>query len=179
MKITLNNLQDVYKAEKCNVETMELRGYKLVEEMFVDSSGFGAENEPALTVNQFDKKVKELIEKEGELQAKMTNCGQFQVYIGFFKKVETPKMKKIGQNTYERWQGRTQIIRYHDTDVIEIQPNKIILRSGGWETSTTKRRINNFLPKGYNLFQRKFDWYVSIEKDKKTIPFEDGMIIKL
>lgn len=178
MKITLDNLQAVYKAEKCSVETMELKGYKLVEEMFVDSSGFGAEDEPALTTKHFDQKVKWLIEKEGTLQAKITNAGQFQVYVGFFKKVETPKMKQIAKNVYERYQGRTLIIRYHDTDIVELQPNKIILRNGGWQTSTTKKWINKYLPTGTFLYQKNFEWFIQ-KDDNKTFPFEDGMTINL
>ncbi len=55
-------------------------GWTLIERLFVDNSGFGSPNEPALTAEQFINKVKEgfgyaIIEE-----------GQFQVYIGVFKK---------------------------------------------------------------------------------------------
>ena len=56
------------------------RGWKKVQEFFVDSSGFGGKNEPALTINQFLKKV-----KEGFGYA-ITQAGQFQVYIGEYKR---------------------------------------------------------------------------------------------
>jgi hypothetical protein len=32
-------------------------GYKLIDELFCDSSGFGSENEPALTESQMYKKI--------------------------------------------------------------------------------------------------------------------------
>ena len=52
------------------------RGWKKVEEYFVDSSGFGAEDEPALTIEQFKARV-----KEGRGYA-ITQAGEFQVYVG-------------------------------------------------------------------------------------------------
>lgn len=60
----------------------ELKGWKKVKEYFVDSSGFGSESEPALTPKQFVAKV-----KEGFGYA-IVSEGQFQVYVGEFKKEE-------------------------------------------------------------------------------------------
>jgi hypothetical protein len=56
------------------------KGWELVGEYFVDSSGFGMDDEPALSVNQFLKKLKigygyALIEQ-----------GEFQVFVGEFVK---------------------------------------------------------------------------------------------
>jgi len=56
-------------------------GWNEVQTFFVDSSGFGREGEPALTVGQFLSKV-----KEGFGYA-ITEEGQFQVYITEFKAV--------------------------------------------------------------------------------------------
>ena len=58
------------------------KNFELVNEYFVDSSGFGAVGEMALTFNQFLEVV-----KEGYFYA-IIETGQFQVYIGEFKKVE-------------------------------------------------------------------------------------------
>jgi hypothetical protein len=55
-------------------------GFELVESHFVDSSGFGAEDEPALTFGQF---IGKLNTKNGYA---ITEVGQFQIYIGEFKK---------------------------------------------------------------------------------------------
>jgi hypothetical protein len=40
MKITKDNLQDVYKSQEMSIDLLELKGYELVDELFVDSSGF-------------------------------------------------------------------------------------------------------------------------------------------
>ncbi len=57
------------------------KGWELIEKLFVDNSGFGSENEPALTVEQFMNKVK------GGLGYAVVESGQFQVYIGVFEKI--------------------------------------------------------------------------------------------
>jgi len=65
-----------------NIGDFRPKGWELTESYFVDSSGFGSDNEPALTVRQFLKKLQDgfgyaIIEE-----------GQFQVYVGEFKKVK-------------------------------------------------------------------------------------------
>jgi len=55
-------------------------GYELIEEFFVDNSGLGADNESALTFKQFLNHVK----KDRYYGIRMV--GQFQVYIGEYKK---------------------------------------------------------------------------------------------
>lgn len=57
-------------------------GWELVETYFVDSSGFGREDEPALTVGQFLQVL-----KEGYGYA-VIEAGQFQVYVGEFRQLE-------------------------------------------------------------------------------------------
>ncbi len=56
------------------------KGWKLITEHFVDSSGFGTEGEPALTVNQFLAKL-----TPGHGYA-VIGEGQFQVWVGEFTK---------------------------------------------------------------------------------------------
>lgn len=69
------------------------RGYKMVERLFVDSSGFGAEYEPAMTQSAFFEKVRTL--GAGHAYA-VIEAGQFQVYVGVFCKVgEGKKVKKV------------------------------------------------------------------------------------
>jgi len=54
--------------------------WELIQEFFVDSSGFGSDYEPALTVKRFLSKV-----RTGQGYA-VIEQGQFQVVIGEFKK---------------------------------------------------------------------------------------------
>ena len=62
--------------KSCPVIKKEVKGYKLLNEYFVDNSGWGTDRESALTFNQFLNKVK------AGLYYGITSIGQFQVYIG-------------------------------------------------------------------------------------------------
>jgi hypothetical protein len=66
-------------------------GWEFVQSYFVDSSGFGREDEPALTVRNFTRQV-----KQGYGYG-LKQYGQFQVYVNEFKrKVVKDKRKKVG-----------------------------------------------------------------------------------
>lgn len=62
-----------------NIGTYRPRGYKLVETLFVDKSGMGSENEPAMTFTKFCSVV-----RPGYAYA-IIEEGQFQVVIGEFQ----------------------------------------------------------------------------------------------
>jgi len=70
-----------------NIGSLKPKGWTEVKDYFVDSSGLGAPNEPALTVNQFKQKL-----KVGRGYA-ITSTGQFQVYVTEYvkKKTEIPR----------------------------------------------------------------------------------------
>jgi len=65
------------------------KGFKVVNEYFVDNSGFGAIDEPALSFEQFTGKV-----KEGHAYA-IVEAGQFQVWIAEFEISNTMKKKQL------------------------------------------------------------------------------------
>ena len=74
-------------------------------------------------------------------------------------------------------EGMTSIV-YHSTAVVQFNSDKIILNSGGWDTRTTKSRMNqasNQYGLGYEVYQVDYSWYVDYLGE--TIPFEDGMIL--
>ena len=158
---------------------MELRGYELVENLFVDNSRMGADNEPALTVSQFEKRVAELLKEYGALIAKITSEGQFQVYVGLFRKIGISKTKKIGNNTYRIDMPDGYAIRLHDTNVLTFQGDNVILNDGSYSTVTTKARMNEYLPDQYRIIQRNFHWYIFNSKTQKEVPYENGMTLKV
>ena len=85
-------------------------------------------------------------------------------------------MKKYA--TVEFTDNGINYVVYHKTAVVKDTINEIILNSGGWETKTTKDRINayayeNNLP--FRVYQKDFEWFVTY--DNKCYPFEDNMII--
>lgn len=177
MRITINNLNDIYKAKQSSVETMELKGYTLIEELFVDSSRMGAEDEPALTQSQFERELRGLLSTHGSLVAKITGVGQFQVYVGLFKKTGKSIVKKIGNNTYKVNYPTTEAIRLHDTDILTFESDHVTLNSGGWKTVTTKARMNQYLPTEVYINQKDYEWFVNDSRDNTVKPFIDGMII--
>ena len=68
-------------------------------------------------------------------------------------------------------------VRLHGNRIAEIEPNgDIILSSCGWDTPTTKSRLNAIVDvflTGCHIFQKDFTWYVG---DLNT-PFFDGFRI--
>lgn len=68
------------------------------------------------------------------------------------------------------------VVRYHDTDVLRAyKDGKVELNSGGWQTVTTKARINQYLTGPRRLYQKDYQWYVATPTG--DIPFEDGMVL--
>lgn len=94
MRITKNNIDDVYKSQPATIDHMERLGYTLIEELFVDASGFGLDSEPALTQSQLKSKLTLLLDKYPSVNTKLTNIGQFQVYIGLFIKTGQARSKR-------------------------------------------------------------------------------------
>ena len=71
--------------------------------------------------------------------------------------------------------GYTKVI-YHTTKVVSFNRDMIVLNSGGWETKTTKDRMNEASHEyglNYSVYQKDFTWYVIY--NKKCYPFEDNM----
>lgn len=64
-----------------NIGDRRSKTWELIDEFFVDSSGFGQLSEPALTIKEFYAKVK------AGLGYAVIEEGQFQVFIGVFKKI--------------------------------------------------------------------------------------------
>ena len=56
-----------------------------ITSLFCDKSGFGAPDEPALTMNQLMSTLTELLEEHGPLRLAIEEEGQFQLYIGVWK----------------------------------------------------------------------------------------------
>jgi hypothetical protein len=61
-------------------------GYEEIDRLFVDKSGFGAPDEPALTFHQFVGKVRTLAAEHGTVYLALVEEGQFQVYVGVYRR---------------------------------------------------------------------------------------------
>lgn len=70
----------------------------------------------------------------------------------------------------------TRRVRLHDTDVVTFAPNgAITLNSGGWQTMTSKDRMNQALPAGWSVFADR-GWFVRTPQG--TFPYMDGAQFK-
>jgi len=177
MQLNLSTIKNVYKSEIVEIETLELKGYKLIKEYFVDSSQLGLEYEPALTKCQFDKELEIDLKKINKtVYSFIINEGQFQVYLGLFSKSKTEN-KTIARNTLEIKTKDGFKIRLYNTNIIEKTKDGYILNSGGFQTDTTKSRINDNLPIGYKVFQKDYDWF--IQTPQKIVEFKDNILIKI
>lgn len=83
--------------------------------------------------------------------------------------------RKVGNNTYAEILSDGSVgIKLHNTYVVKIhQDGTYTLNSGGWNTSTTKDRINQYSP--VRVYQRKFRWYVQLNSTEYE--FMDGMVV--
>lgn len=83
--------------------------------------------------------------------------------------------KKLANNTYLVRNGEDIAIRLHSTNVVTYkQDGSIVLNSGGWKTSTTKDRINNYSP--IRIWQHRGIW--SFNHSGHDYIFEDNCVIK-
>jgi hypothetical protein len=68
-------------------------------------------------------------------------------------------------------------IRYHNTEIVTAHTDgRVTLRSGGWLTSTTKKRMNQVADAfalNFQVYQKRHNWFVVV--GDKTLPFTDGM----
>ncbi len=72
--------------------------------------------------------------------------------------------------------GRTYV-QYHATNIVEFDGDTVTLNSGGWQSVTTKRKMNQASHQfglGYGVYQRNHVWYVDLPNGQ-TVEFEDGM----
>lgn len=83
--------------------------------------------------------------------------------------------RKIGNNTrgYIEYDGSVSI-ELHSTKVVVLYPNGLVkLQTGGWQTITTKDRINQYSP--VKVYQRNYEWFVKI--NGKEYPFIENMVV--
>lgn len=96
--------------------------------------------------------------------------------------IKATKAKIVKRNTFERQENNETIIRLHGTDIVrKYADGRVVLNSAGWKTVTTKDRMNDHLPAGFQLYSDKGHWYVRKgswgDKDAPAAEYFDGMSI--
>ena len=69
------------------------KGWRMINSWFCDNSGFGSENEPALTAAQVRAKMLDKYHTDCTYGYGIIERGPFQVWLGVFKKIEKGKYK--------------------------------------------------------------------------------------
>lgn len=82
---------DIFRSRDMQGLDLDAEKYELVDTLFCDSSGFGAPHESALTQEQVEARVNELLDQHGYLYSGLTGVGQFQVYVSIWR----PKLRVV------------------------------------------------------------------------------------
>ena len=92
------------------------------------------------------------------------------------------KANWAGSNTTVRYNELTNcsqvLLHGHQIATLDHHTNALKLSSCGWQTVTTKSRLNALLEEvkfGCKVFQKQFEWFVSF--NNQTESFWDGMIL--
>ena len=114
-------------------------------------------------------KIVYLIGVEGTTPATLSNSLLFFI----MRKIESQMCAAVQKNI--DWQsGNTSvhfnpetgvsIVRLHGNKIAEVSDNDMTIFDGGWQTTTTKSRLNalctEFCVSGEGVFQKDFVWYV-------------------
>lgn len=70
------------------------------------------------------------------------------------------------------------VVRLHSTDVVKFDADSIVLNTGGYNTVTTRRRMNEASKQfalGYKVFSKDFSIHVTYGEN--TFPFDSKIIL--
>ena len=68
-------------------------------------------------------------------------------------------------------------VTYHQTNIVTWKDGKVTLNSDGWQTVTTKRKMNQASHQfalGFGVYQKDYDWFVDLPNGE-TVPYQDNM----
>ena len=81
------------------------------------------------------------------------------------------------RTTVSNCDGATRVV-FHRTTVVGFDSDTITLNSDGWQTVTTKRRMNQaseYYGLEFQVYQKDFIWYVLWKGE--TLEYYDGMTL--
>jgi len=104
------------------------------------------------------------------------------------RKIETQMIESIknnqdwhSANTVVEYIGGVSVVKLHGHKIAEVGNSFIRLYDGGYQSNTTKSRLNAILSEhglpGEGIFQKKFQWYVTLRTSGglDTVPFFSSM----
>jgi len=89
-----------------------------------------------------------------------------------FAMSEKAKWRKGKRDALEK-QGRVVNVTLWGNRIASYNPKKgrLAVSSAGWETNTTKARLNKLLPSGFGVSQRNFNWFLTTPRGT-SVPFK-------
>lgn len=128
-----------------------------------------------------EQQIEKLQAKVGSLpinEGKVNLACRFIDYESLDEELGNKSVKKIGYNTViRRIDDFTIGVRYHSTDILKVDPTNIVkVNHGGFDTPTTKDRLNQFLNcLNVRIYQKNYTWYIVGDND--TFEFVNGIEI--
>lgn len=97
----------------------------------------------------------------------------------YMKKHDPKKWYRTKRATkvYTDKEAGYNVVQYHNTDVVMWNDDEIILDTGGYDTLTTKARMNEasrVYDLGFHVYQKNYNWYV--EYKGETILFTSSTL---
>ena len=84
-------------------------------------------------------------------------------------------------NTSVTMNGKIAEVRLHGNLIAEISDECVTLHDGGWQSNTTKSRLNAIMSEhclpGEGVFQKEWEWFCRLWNGTEhfTVPFRSGM----
>ena len=117
------------------------------------------------------------------------------LYFLIMRKIESEMISAINNSMDWRsantevvsQQDGVSLVYLHGNKIAEVGDDYLTLFDGGWQSKTTKSRLNALLSEfGYTcgtkreyVFQKQFEWFIQMfdltENAMRTIPFTNGM----
>lgn len=70
-------------------------------------------------------------------------------------------------------------VRLHNTEILEIYPDKYRLYNGNWRTKLTSTKLSKYSPVNIFSLKKKWRWYYKGDTHQNINMFEEGMEIYL
>ena len=87
-----------------------------------------------------------------------------------------------GNTRVEITADKRALVYLHGNLIANVDNNDIQIFDGGWQSVTTKSRLNaiieEFIMPAAGVFQKNWEWFVKLSLDNTSIvPFESGMVL--
>lgn len=85
-----------------------------------------------------------------------------------YKPPQPMKRRKVANNTWLERHGEEIGVVFHSTTILVFRPNgTVTMRNGGWDTVTTKYRLNTFLGKNLSVVSMHGRWMIEARQTEK------------